>query len=372
MTNSQLLPIINKLGISLTPVGEKACYAYEALLGVENWESAEWQPIHAQRVLQNGWPLAILSDNASLNGFLNRKRLPPTTGRTVSSDDWSVIHAGAILKQLGVEVEFVAEVHNKRTPDLYAYVDQSYFYVEVTSGNQRNVELKISAIVELLTSALHDHQNIFHSLIYLGEDIDTVDLSEILEAVTRLQPGQEAGQEKAWHLYAIPLDQESAIIDPSQRGNYIPRWWVDDGPTRRSSAVALSQDITARLEIAAKLSPLSYINSVRRKAERYQGDYHYPFVIAIEQLGMPLRHSTWVKELECWLPMWPHVSAVICFDRRPFMFSKFCWHLSAHLNQNAKHKLPNGLTEQFSEGDFQLCVEIYDSIVPWSGLSIDK
>jgi hypothetical protein len=102
------------LPVRLSPFGEAAVNAYAALLGVDGWTpSAQFQPIHVQRIVEVGWPFAVLGSNDGLKRILRKSK----NGKFDPSD-WSVIHAGALLTQLGARVEFLKEEKTFRTADL--------------------------------------------------------------------------------------------------------------------------------------------------------------------------------------------------------------------------------------------------------------
>jgi hypothetical protein len=89
------------LPVSLSPFGEAAVNAYAAVPGVDEWmPPAGFQPIQAQRLVQMGWPLAILGANEGLKRILRKSK----NGK-IDASDWSVIHTGALLTHLGARVE---------------------------------------------------------------------------------------------------------------------------------------------------------------------------------------------------------------------------------------------------------------------------
>lgn len=55
------------------------------------------------------------------------------------------------------------------------------------------------------------------------------------------------------------------------------------------------------------------------------------------------------------LPLWPHVSGIVCFYQLPYAFSKFCWNLSFHPNLDASMALPAPLAS-LTPHDTEICV----------------
>src|SRR6516165_1945021 len=97
--------IRNVLPVSFSLFGEAAVTAYAALPGVDGWmPPAGFQPIQPQRLVQMGWPLAVLGANEGLKRILRKWK----NGK-IDASDWSVIHTGALLTHLGARVEFLKE-----------------------------------------------------------------------------------------------------------------------------------------------------------------------------------------------------------------------------------------------------------------------
>src|SRR5947207_820665 len=100
----------------LSPLGEAAIRAYGALPGVADWlPPPEFQPIDALRILEFAWPLVVLGSNPGADRILRK-----TNSGRMPAPDVSVIHAGALLTELGAAVEFPPEEKNIRTPDVRA------------------------------------------------------------------------------------------------------------------------------------------------------------------------------------------------------------------------------------------------------------
>src|SRR5208337_1111020 len=331
------------LPVPLSPLGEAAVNAYAALPGVNEWmPPADFQQIQAQRLVQMGWPLAVLGANESLKRILRKSK----NGK-VDASDWSVIHAGALLTHLGARVEFLKESES-RSADIRAWWGSDPVDAEVKTAMVKERQTELRQIMETLTQVIGTRSTSWHPLIHLGE-VPVADVqSEIIEYVLKLNAGERAGSPGVWDLYAVPIDQEQVIVHPESLRALRPAWWGDDGPSLSSTALSFSakpEDVR-RILIVGKLQVVSYLNQVREKAERPQGDPDHSFLVMLDQgsgEAMPMRHQRWQSELTSWLPLWPRVSGVLCFDQRPYAFGKFCWKLSFHPNPHAARPLPTPL-----------------------------
>ena len=337
------------IAVRLSPFGEAAIRAYATLPGAHDDSSfARFEPIDAQRIVEAGWPLAVLGNNESLQYILRKSK-----DGMYDRSDWSVIHAGAMLTRLGARVEFLKESQNTRTADIRAWWGSAPVDVEVRTAMVKDRQAELGQIVNTLSQVIGTGNAMWHPLIHLG-DVPCHDVqSAILDAVLKLHAGQRAGLPDLWEVYAVPLNQESAL-DESK-----PAWWNDDSPSLSSNVTFITGNANEvrRVRIVGKLQSLSYINQVRGKADRLQGDPNHPYLIVLDQgsgPAVPMRHKQWQDELQGWLPIWKEVSGILCFDQRPYIFSKFCWKLSFHPNPDADRPLPNPILS-LSPHDVEIC-----------------
>ncbi|MFZ1109315.1 MAG: hypothetical protein WAN43_13350 [Rhodomicrobium sp.] len=328
--------------------------AYAALPGVDGWmPPADFQPLDAQRILQMGWPLAILGASKGLKRILRKSK----NGK-IAADDWSVIHAGAMLTQLGARVEFLKEGKSP-TADIRAWWGSAPLDAEVRTASVKGQQTELRNIMETLRQVIGTRSTSWHPLIHLGEVPVAEVQSDIIDCVLKLSAGDRAGTPGVWDVYAVPIDQEQIFIDPERRQALYPSWWQDDGPSLSSTELSFSakpEDVR-RISIIGKLQFVSYLNQVEAKAGRPQGDPKHPFLVVLDQgygEAMPMRHHRWQSELASWLPIWPRVSGILCFDARPYI-SKFCWKLSFHPNPYASVPLPTPLLS-LATRDPEVCV----------------
>jgi hypothetical protein len=222
-------------------------------------------------------------------------------------------------------------------------------------------QTELSQIMNTLREVIGTRSTQWHPLIHLGEMPVAHVQSDIIDAVLKLGAGDRAGIPNVWDVYAVPLGQEQAFVDRSSLRTLQPAWWEDDGPSLFSTGLSFSakpEDVR-RILIAGKLQFVSYLNQVREKAEYPQGDPNRPFLVVLDQgsgAAMPMRHRRWQSELAPWLPLWTRVSGILCFDRRSYIFRKFCWKLSFHPNPDAARPLPIPLL-LLSPHDAEICVD---------------
>jgi hypothetical protein len=136
----------------------------------------------------------------------------------------------------------------------------------------------------------------------LGEVPVAQGQSQIVDTVLELDAGKRMGTPDVWEVYAVPLDEEQALVDPVNLAELRPMWWKDDGPSLFNTELSFSVDPgdVRRIRIASKLPFLSYLNQIREKAEFPQGDPNHPFLVVLDQgsgAAMPMRHQRIESEL---------------------------------------------------------------------------
>jgi hypothetical protein len=172
----------------------------------------------------------------------------------------------------------------------------------------------------------------------------------------------EAGRTNVWHMRAVPLtegDRIAARLDVPR-----PDWWVDDGPTLNGVRVSFGSEPNSvrSVDAIAKLSSISYFNSIERKQGTQQRDPNNPYIIVVNQGAggaMPMRHGALERMLAGHLPLWDDVSAILLFDYRAPAIHQPFWQISLHINDAAKLPAPNALLNLMPRSK-EISVDIYE------------
>lgn len=276
-----------------------------------------FQPADAQRIVELGWPFASLGQNSSLDHILRKG----VSGK-FKTDDFSVIHAGALLTKLGGRVEFLKETPESRSADIRVWFADAPVDAEVTTAEVKVRQEELRGFITALTQAIGIGSSPWNLLIHLGEMPVPEVQTQIVDAVLALGAGGRAGVPDLWDVYAVPLQEEQAFVYLVRFAQLLPAWWKNDGPSLVNTGLTSSSDPSdvRRIHVAAKLPFLSYLNQIRNKVDRPQRNPNNPFLVILDQGSdgtMPMRHQRISDELRQWLPIWPHVSGVLCFDQRP-------------------------------------------------------
>lgn len=244
--------------------------------------------------------MAILGANDSLKHILRKSQ-----NGEVDPSDWSVIHAGALLTRLGARVEFLKEGRS-RTADIRAWWNSDPVDAEVKTAAVKEQQVELRRIMATLREVIGIGSTPWHPLVHLGEvPVDDIQ-SDIIDSVLKIGPGDRAGVPNVWELYAAPLDQAQVLVDRSRLETLRPAWW-NGGPSLFDIGLSSSEnpEDVRRILIAGKLRFVSYLNQVREKAERPQGDPRYSFLVMLDQgsgQAMPVRHQRWQSELATCYP----------------------------------------------------------------------
>src|SRR5712671_3451434 len=101
-------------------------------------------------------------------------------------------------------------------------------------------QTELARIIDTLRSVIGTGSTFWHPLIHLG-DIPLVDVqSQIVDAVLALPVGKRAGVFGVWDVYAVPLEEELALVDPARLNELRPAWWSDDGPSLWTTGMSIS------------------------------------------------------------------------------------------------------------------------------------
>lgn len=343
-----LRPLIQR---PLTRLGEAAVEAYERLPGIAGWTPPpDIQPADVHRIIECGWPLAVLGPNVSLNLLLEKGD---------SSDLISVLHSGALLTHLGASVEFIKEVKCLRTPDIRASWGSELTDVEVTTPLIKPQQEELQSIMDVLGQVIGHDSGAGHLLIHLAGIPTQAVQSKIINAVITLRSDERDGTENEWEVAVIPVDRGDNLVDQTAIESLRPVWWGNEGPTLINSSITICPpEIDRRILLYSKIPFLSYLNSIRSKIDRPQCDPNNPYLVIIDQPFMPLGHGQLEVELEPWWHQWDHLSGVLCFDRRAYFYNRFCWKLSFHPNPHANRPLPEPL-RSLAPQDRDACVEMF-------------
>lgn len=320
----------------LTELGTAAVTAYAALPGVTP-PATDFHFGNALDVLQEGWPLAVLGHTQGLERLVRK-----ANGGKFDPSDLSVIHVGAMLRRLGADVEFLPEQTNKRTPDLRASWTGKTVDVEVATAAVKAQQDALDEVMKDIRDAIGRVDAECHFLVLLADLPDARTVTEIKATILSLTCGCERVTDQ-WAVYAVSREQFASLEGKES----LRPGWREDGPTRViMGAMVGGTEGGRQFRIESKVPFLSYLNQVRAKADRPQGDPEKPFLVVLDQGSggaLPLRHGKWSSGLSEWWPNWPHVSGVLCFYRFASVDGSFCWRVSFHPNPKAARPLPAAL-----------------------------
>jgi hypothetical protein len=192
------------LGVPLSSFGEAAVNAFATLLQVGGAALGEGaQPLDAHRIVELGWPFAVLGENVSLERIVGK-----AINGKFDATDWSVIHAGALLTKLGARVEFLKET-GRPTADVRAWWGGATVDAEVKTVMVKDRQIELQQIMDTLSQVIGLRATPWHLLIHLGE-VPAQDVqSRIVDAVLALVPDKRMGEANVWDVYAASSRRSS-------------------------------------------------------------------------------------------------------------------------------------------------------------------
>ena len=150
-----------------------------------------------------------------------------------------------------------------------------------------------------------------------------------------------AEREYRWFACAVPIGELGVSNEAADA--MTPKWW-QGGPCLKTNSIRM--DGTARVfptvRTFSQPPAACYEGPITRKANSGQGRGNHPYLVAVdmsELLGWRQRVENYIYEN---LPIWPHVSGVLTFERRFWTgFSSGKLYLSrVYVNGDASYPLP--------------------------------
>jgi hypothetical protein len=134
------MPILDRIRFEyptpllITPFGASACAAYESFPGLASQLPNPLSGAAIQRILEFGWPIASIGANDSFTWLHDEMARDFGEHGRIDKSDCAVVHAGAVLTELGGSVNFLREQKGLgvRTVDLRTTIHGVEFDCEVT------------------------------------------------------------------------------------------------------------------------------------------------------------------------------------------------------------------------------------------------
>ena len=144
--------------------------------------------------------------------------------------------------------------------------------------------------------------------IFIASELEHDLLERIVDAVLATAPGQRTEVAGEWCVVAGTEEEGDKFVGGGFEA-LAPEWWEKGGPSFRSVS-RMVDPASPAVQVCTKVPLTSYINPIRRKAERPQRTGDYPYVIALDTSELPGPDRV-TGELEGFLALWPDVSGVL-------------------------------------------------------------
>jgi hypothetical protein len=220
------------------------------------------------------------------------------------------IGCGALVSCLGLAVDY-PKSGNGRSPDLVV-VDRSAVVadIEVVCAQQRSIHADELVTQRNLSEAIGTRMDA-HVAIFIADELSGDLVDEIVNGVIHVPIGGAIEKEGKWCVVARALPDRKPF-EGGSRQEIAPGWWPLAGAQTVVQTVRLGPE-SPILTVVCKTVEASYLNPIRRKAERPQRTGNLPYVIAVDVDALPDAFEEIPKELAGFWAQWKHVSAVLLF-----------------------------------------------------------
>lgn len=335
--------IRSALPFPLSEIGETALESFLALPGATEWNPSNLFLAKLSMVFDIGLPFALLGSNPSAE--THRQEI----GKAIASENyaslscWSELQAGALFSNWEAKVSFIKRVKGVRTPDLEAeFADAVVLDVEVTCGEIPQLHKAVKDGIENFAGALHPSDIDWNLNCFMVDASNVDELTAVFNAAVELRPNEIKEEPGRWAVRAVPLEQRDNVLGVNANKMFAPEWWPSDEPSFFVTSTVLGTTSGSQVILLRSLVPTtSYINPIRNKADRYQGNLEHPYLIALDTYEMPRAHERIIGDLNSYFANWNHISGVMLFESR---FSTLVgsneWIVSIHANPHARLSLP--------------------------------
>lgn len=296
----------------ITGLEEPTLAAFEALMPDPAWKPVERYLAGYARPQEIGLLACLLNADADAEPKLRDAAAAVVAGRAPEGDTLAELHVAGLLRHLGFAAALLPTRKGLKTPDIHGPDLNPPVDVEVVRGALRPRHQEFQASV----SALHQRvQAREHSdlAIYLHREVAGDDFAVIAYEAARLEVGTSRDLDGLCRIVALPGGDQ-----PPQDAPWAPDHWSEKGAKFLATSVSMGS-ILGRVHIEAFMPPATYLNTVKRKAERPQRTGDLPYLIAVDVMQFPNAMRDVVAELETPLTDWPHVSGVLMV--MPFFFT---------------------------------------------------
>lgn len=299
---------------------------------------SEWTPksggLAVLSVLSLGAALDRI-DDSSFNPLLSAIATSLIQSDKASPDNLAELYAAALVRPWCDRVTSIRPIDGQRTPDLLATTQAVDVEIEVTIAVKKAEQNQRAEIAAALQSKLRELCVQKHLVVYFLDSLAVDDIDDIMRAAPDLEVNTFAEIESRWHIRARKPNNGIVVAGVETP----PTWYPEQLASPVSFQTSIGQEVpAASVEVRWALSTKSYINPLKKKAERIQGSGNTPFLIAVDVSDLPGALNWYEQNLAAYLDIWPDVSGVLVFQRSTILFNALS--ISYKLLQNPTAKLP--------------------------------
>lgn len=310
-------------------------------LEINGIDFANVTPLNAAIAANWGKPLVGLSELYS-HPFLTRFTRPFSGQCPLNENDFSELQALALARGLGCNSIGLVERSEDRTHDFNATWTDETIEIEVTRSGAKDTNEALSQQAADTAERIYSSTREFDVIVHMGRILNPDELKSLEAAAAEITNGEVRGDGDAWQVAGEEITRQPGCIEIVGEKHQLPHWWRR-GPCMFSLHATLrgADSPTPRAKVYWALNFDGYLNSARKKAQRFQGSAELPFVIFIDVGSLPGAFSNFESGLRLCFERWKRVSAVLIFENYKTN-DQFGWTFQIFKNPFANRPLEEG------------------------------
>lgn len=301
-----------------------------------------------------GVPLSFLNRDAfDKEPFLTRFAPFFSNSAEMDADAFAELQAAALMFAFGASSIDIVPRSSLKTQDFHVLWGNAEIEVEVTKSSKKLNHIQLGKQAEDVSEALHKLGHSFDLVAHVSELLNVDTRARLLDAASKIKCGATIGEDGSWQVSSKNITREVFELMTVGADDAEPLWWPKNTAKMFSifqiCAVEGSEIAPPQAKLYSAVPLDGYLNSAKKKAQKFQGSASKPYLVAIDVCDLPRPFEVFQKGLDRLFPRWKHISGVLIF-KSSISRDTAGWTVQLFRNQAASRPLPEEFCREISSG----------------------